>query len=233
MPYPNSPFWSAMRDGLEIAIGDKLYVLSVINCGTLVAPHGQLVACDPFVYLDERQPFVPIPPGTYPAYVTLADVSGKKDGSHIREAYATLVLDPAPEVSRQIITPLQGGEVADPELIDESYHGFPVDAGTACFVDAGAIAQGMPSADVWHTELFDNDTPDSWFNRMDDPEHIRAGLANIRLPLAQDGANILIVHSGWGDGVYPVIGGYSEDGKLVRVHIDFLVIFVPESDNEA
>jgi hypothetical protein len=36
----------------------------------------------------------------------------------------------------------------------------------------------------------------------------------------------VIIHSGWDDGIYPVIGGYSEDGRLVRVHIDFMVVFV-------
>jgi hypothetical protein len=148
----------------------------------------------------------------------------------MREAYATLVLDPAPEVSRRIITPLQGDKIADPELVDDSYHGFQVDAGTACFVDGGAIATGMPAPERWHDELFDNGTPESWFSRMDDPEHIRAGLANVPLPRAQDGANIVIIHSGWGDGIYPVVGGYAEDGRLVRVHIDFMVVFPEGGD---
>lgn len=69
-------------------------------------------------------------------------------------------------------------------------------------------------------------TRDSWFSRLDDPEHIRPGLANIPLPLAQDSANIVIIHSGWGEGIYPVIGRYAEDGRLVRIHIDFMDVFV-------
>jgi hypothetical protein len=56
------------------------------------------------------------------------------------------------------------------------------------------------------------------------PKHIRAGLANIPLPLATDGANLILSHSGWGDGFYPVIGGYDVDGRLIAVHIDLLVL---------
>ena len=61
--------------------------------------------------------------------------------------------------------------------------------------------------------------PEGWFARMDDPTHLRAGIANVRLP--GDGAsNILLVHSGWGDGAFPI---YSEvdDDALFAVHIDF------------
>ena len=28
----------------------------------------------------------------------------------------------------------------------------------------------------------------------------------------------------WGDGAYPVVGGYDADDRLVAVHIDFLII---------
>src|SRR5262249_23212152 len=105
-----------------------------------------------------------------------------------------------------------------------AYYGFRVDAGTACFVDAAAVAATMPDGD-WYETLFENDKPDCWFALMDNPQHIRAGLANIRLPDSTRGGNIRIIHSGWGDGFYPVVGGYDASGRLVRVHIDFMVVF--------
>jgi hypothetical protein len=63
---------------------------------------------------------------------------------------------------------------------------------------------------------------------MDDPDHVREGIANIPLPLGKGGENIVIVHSGWGDGSYPIVGGYDADDRLVRVHIDFMVVFPEE-----
>jgi hypothetical protein len=60
---------------------------------------------------------------------------------------------------------------------------------------------------------------------MDDPSHIREGIANIPLPHATQDESIVVIHSGWGDGHYPVIGGYDTSDRLVRVHIDFLVVF--------
>jgi hypothetical protein len=233
MAYPNVPFWSALQDGLQIEIDHIPYLLHVVDCGTLRVPHGQLVACDPFVGLQrEGSLFVRIPPGEYPVFVTLADVSGKGDGSHLREAYATVVLREGDEATRRIITPLSDG-VADPEMVDDSFHGFGVDSGTACFVDGGALADAMPPESEWE-ELFESDSPACWFSRMDDPAHIREGLANIILPNAKNGENIIIVHSGWGDGVYPVIGGYDAAGELLRVHIDFQVVFDPgDEDRES
>jgi Protein of unknown function (DUF4241) len=106
---------------------------------------------------------------------------------------------------------------------DGPYRGFPVVAGTACLVDRGAVEALMPDGS-WE-DIFDNGTPNSWFARMDDPSHIRDGIANIPLPLATQGEDTIIIHSDWGDGHYPVVGGYDPSDRLVRVHIDFLVAF--------
>jgi hypothetical protein len=228
MAYPNVSFWSALKNGDRVPVSDgRSYDLSIIDCGFLVMPTGRLVACDPFAAMRPADnPSVQIPPGRYRVIVTLADVSDAKDLSHVREAYATLVLDEAAnEVTRRIITPYSDGSSCPPEMTEDgTYSGFPVDAGTACFVDDGAISTSMP-ADDWLDGLFDNGTPESWFARMDDPNHIRAGIANIPLPNAKNGENIVIVHSGWGDGHFPVIGGYDASNRLVRAHIDFFVVF--------
>ena len=95
--------WLALSHGTEIQAADGgVWRLSVVDCGDLVLPKGQLIACDPFSTLEESLdgPFVQVPPGRYPVRVTLADVSGKRDGSHLREAYVSLVLGGGPEVRR-------------------------------------------------------------------------------------------------------------------------------------
>jgi len=227
LPYPNVDFWSALLDGGRIPVDEaKHYTLSVVDCGFLLMPTGRLVACDPFAMLQKNSDLVvQVPAGRYRVLVTMADVSDDNDGSHMREAYATLMLDEtAVEVRRRIITPRRDAACL-PEMGDDgTYYGFPVDAGTACFVDQGAVDTLMPDGD-WYEDIFDNGTPNSWFEQMDDPNHIRAGIANIALPHSRQGENIVIVHSGWGDGLYPAVGGYDSSDRLVRVHIDFFVVF--------
>src|SRR5215510_10711393 len=150
LPYPNIDFWSALLDGGRVPVDDgKDYTLSVVDCGFLVMPTGRLVACDPFAALEKTSNlFVQVPPGRFRVLVTLADVSDDNDGSHMREAYATLMLDEmAVEAKRRIITPVR--DAACPPKMDDdgTYYGFPVDAGTACFVDQGAVEALMPDGD--------------------------------------------------------------------------------------
>lgn len=232
MPWPNDSYWKALDDGEKIDVGGETYTLAVVDCGELITPTGRIAVCDPFTCMEVAgNPALTISPGRYPVKVTLADVSGKMDASHIREAYASLLLKNGVEVRR-------GGLVLEKsrslfEEGGEEFFCFPVDSGTACFVDEGALAYGMPDGAQWYEDIFDSGQPDDWFHRMDDPNHIRAGLANIPLPLAQDGANLILIHSGWGDGIFPVVGGYNEDGELTAIHIDFNVVSEPSGDSEA
>lgn len=212
---------------------DTLYISEVVDCGELVLPSGQLTACDPVADLwsgPERA--IPVPPGRYPVRLTLFDVSGIADGSHHRVAYASLLLADRPEVARRVLSPGRSPDEAVTELAPGEFFGFLVDAGMAGFVDGDALGYGMPPDGDWYETIFDNGTPTSWFALMDDPGHIREGIANIPLPLAQDGANIVVFHSGWGDGHYPTIGGYDASDMLVAVHLDFFVAPEPESDDE-
>ena len=188
----------------------KTHTLSKISCGDLKLPSGKPIACDPFAGpAKENNLYVKAPPRSYPVIVILADVSERVDRSHVREAYMSLLLnEDKAESLRHIITPLHGDEHALQEMDqDGSYHGFPVDAGTACFTDAEAAQQSISDENTWYEELFENNSPEYWFNQMDNETNIRDGIANIRLPLAVNDKNIALYHSGWGDGHFPVVGG--------------------------
>jgi hypothetical protein len=214
--------WMALADGAELRTADRgVWRLSVVDCGELVLREGQLIACDPFAVLDDALdgPFIKVPAGRYPVRVTVADVSGKGDGSHLREAYVSLLLGGGPQVRQTL------------------QFGIGVDSGTVCFVDAATVRSAMPHKekstgkdawwDTWHEIMSGYGRPpgaDSWATRMADPEHIREGLANIPLPLGQAGENIVLAHSGWGDGGYPVVAGYDDTGAVVAVHIDLYVV---------
>ena len=214
--------------------GALTYRLHTVDCGELWLKSGRLVPCDPFVTLERDQNVeLAVAPGRYPVKVTIADVSEKQDGSHEREAYLSVLLSDAPATHWQFLVPLRPGTDA-PVLGVREFIGVPVDAGTVGFTDAEAIFRLMPdpAKTDWYASLFDCG-PDSWFARMDDPAHIRAGCANIALPSATDEESLVLAHSGWGDGVYAVVGTYVADGTLTGVHIDLALLpvaLLPEWD---
>jgi hypothetical protein len=222
--WPNNPTWAALKNEETVATKDGPMFLWTVACGDLLLPSGRLVACDPFVFLEPgNNSHVVVPAGRFPVIVTLADVSPAQDRSHVREAYASIVFRAGAESHRKAL-PLarEGEERPDPESDD--FVGFGVDAGTACFVDDAVVGPCMPDPSTWYADLFENQRPECWFNRMDDPNHIREGIANIVLPLAKNGENLVLFHSGWGDGVYPVIGSFDGEGRLLAAHIDFFVM---------
>lgn len=193
------------------------YSRTVHDLGELKVLSGRLEASDPFVNLGEGL-VVTIPPGTYPVRVTVADVSEEQDGSHLRESYLSVMLAEGTATRVEYLVPDGATPPADPE----EFYGVGVDAGTVGFADAEAVARYMPEGDRY-SEFFDNGREDSWFALMDSAEHCIPGCANIVLPAAPDGENLVLAHSGWGDGFYPVLGSYDAEGRLLAVHIDLFV----------
>ena len=184
--------------------------LSVVDLGVLRVPSGRVEACDPFVTLGDG-PVFEVEPGDYPVRVTVADVS------HEREAYLSLVLADGEPASVEAAQPVRG-------------RGFVcVDAGAVAFVDHDAVATAMPPQDDWY-DVFDSGEPDSWFSLMDSSDHYRRGAANIVMPRAGAGENVVLSYSGWGDGVYPVMLTRGADGAPLGLHIDLGV--VGEFDDE-
>lgn len=205
----------ALRPG-PVEVDGRGWSLTVHDLGVLRVPSGRLEACDPFVTMGEA-PVVDVPPGDYPVRVTVADVSDEQDGSHLREAYLSVVL--ADGTAARVEAATRAGEA----LAEDEFWMVGVDAGTVGFVDADAVRTAMPEGD-WYDDLFDNGEPDSWFELMDSAQHLREGAANIVLPLAENGENVVLAHSGWGDGTYPIVRTVSADGRVLAVHIDLLVV---------
>jgi hypothetical protein len=194
------------------------------DLGVLRVPSGLLEASDPFVNLGEALTFR-ITPGDYPVRVTVADVSDRQDGTHLREAYLSLVLRDGTPARAELLIPEGRGPAPQGE-----YNGVPVDAGTVGFADAEAVSRCMPEDD-WYHGVFDTGRDDSWFSLMDSNQHLVPGCANIAMPLAASGENVVLCHSGWGDGFYPVVGTFDSNFNLLAVHIDLQVDEVPGSTN--
>ncbi|MBF4635510.1 DUF4241 domain-containing protein [Agreia pratensis] len=219
-----SDFFAGASGPAPLVTGSR-GALRVHDLGILRIPSGSLGAADPFVALD-LPITVQIPPGAYPVTVTVADVSTEQDGSHLREAYLSLILSDTPVAT---IEPVPGPD-GPPE--DGSYFGVAVDAGTVAFFDAAAVTSSMPGdGDNWYDEVFDTGEPGSWFDIMDSEMPLPAGTANIEMPLAPAGENVILAHSGWGDGFYPVVQTRDAEGRLTGVHIDLQVVgSVPDAE---
>jgi len=199
--------------------------VTVHDLGILRVPSGQLGASDPFVFLDESL-VIPIPPGDYPVRVTVADVSEEQDGSHLREAYLSVVLS---EAESHTVGAAQG--VDGPPPADE-YFGIGVDAGTVGFVDAEAVLRSMPDGATWYDEVFDTGDERGWFAIMDADSPQISGTANIVMPNAAAGENVVLSHSGWGDGFYSLLETRDIDGNLTGIHIDLQVVGLFEDEDE-
>lgn len=214
-----------MHDGVVTTENGSSVGLRVVDAGRIHVPSGLVEACDPFVNLGEAAVF-PIPPGTYPVFVTIADVSDEQDGSHEREAYLSI------KVADGEIHSVRGAESTKGIPDDDVAYGVPVDAGTVGFVDHEAVPRYMPKDVNWYDEFFDNPKEDSWFSLMDSEDHIAEGIANIVLPGAANGENVVLCHSGWGDGFYSVLGSYDVAGSLLGLHIELIAIGGMDAEND-
>ena len=82
----------------------------------------------------------------------------------------------------------------------------------------------MPDEDNWYEGLFESNDPTSWFSIMDSDGPHPAGTANIVMPLASNGENVVLSHSGWGDGFYWLLQTKDAEGNLTGIHMDLAVV---------
>lgn len=164
-------FYALQTGSAPLGTG-ALAKLTVLDLGNLRLPSGKVGACDPFVNLSYPL-VVQVPHGDYPVRVTIADVSPEQDGSHLREAYLSLVLSDADSVA------IEAAPGPDGPPLPGHYFTVGVDAGTVAFVDAEAVARCMPDPTTWYEGVFESDDSNCWFELMDAEEPQPAGTANI------------------------------------------------------
>ena len=220
----------ALQTGFAPLATGLMAKLTVTSLGMARIPSGKLGACDPFVNLEDPV-IVRIPPGDYPVYVTVADVSEEQNGTHMREAYVSLVMSDATATQVEAAPSIDGPPPAG------EFFGVGVDAGTVAFVDADSVGRCMPEdPGSWYDQVFDTDDDlHSWFAVMDADNPLPAGQANLVMPRATAGENVVLAHSGWGDGFYPLLQTKDAKGKLTAIHIDLQVVgkFHEEPDADA
>lgn len=203
--------WQALKDDFLIEYGPVgTITLHQHQLGELVVSTGQIVACDPFAYPDTKPFDVTLSPGRYPVIASVASLPREND---TRIAYALLQIDTLQPV-RWEIAMLAGQDKTS--LKEGQIFAYAVDAGTGCFMDIDAAAQLQRRLDADHHNYVESLIQD-----------FRSHEA-LNVPLNPfTGANVIMFHSGWGDGFYASYWGYDSKDRLVCLVTDFALFGHP------
>ena len=208
MGWPFSGLWAPMTEGVVDVLGRPVG-LSVIDSGELVVGSGELLCCDPLSDDPGEGPVVPLPVGRHRVLLTVADVSGNLDGSHLVEAYVSVVVAQGDEHHHRPLVP-RGESVEEGEFV-----GVPVETGAVALLDADGFERCVPDLDDWADEIE---------VVLEDTEPVREGAQLLALPEASEGENAAVCRAGWGNGRYPLVGSFTEDDELLAVHLDLEVV---------
>jgi len=202
LPFPTDYIAKAMQDGCRV----KEITLTHRYIGDLLLPTGRLVACDPFVF-PEMEPFsFSLPRGTFPIILSIAHIVTDQ-----RVAFAIIRFRQSSPVAWDMMTV---GEQDTSTLKEDEFFGYPVDAGTGCFMDRSAgrlLNERMREQDTFYETMIAEMNKTyrhtwSWLDMM------------------FGDANLIAFSSGYGDGMYASYAGFDADGEVSVVVTDFSVI---------
>ena len=195
-------------------------MLHLHTLGELVVTSGRIVVCDPLAMPDTLPLADIVPPGHYPVVLSVAEsTSGDQ-----RVAYALLRLSERPAVRWEMAIP-QGRSLDS--LKPGHIFGYPVDAGTGCFMDADAsralVAPMARTVEDKDTKVATKDAGDELLALLSKTYVYTWSCANLVSDDAT-GANVIAFSSGWGDGFYPSYWGFDATDQRVALVTDFGVL---------
>lgn len=208
---PGFAIESSLAAGGEPAPAERV-TFRAVEAGTLTILSNRICAADPFVALGDTPPFEQaIPNGEHRVRVAVGEFAF---GGH-RIAFARVDFSKAPAVSWKMAT-VAGQDLAT--LKADELFGYGVDAGTGSFYDPQA-------ADAAKALLEAN--PDAWQQWQTDGEANGGkviGPYAFLLSVPMGKANVVMFHSGWGDGFYASYFGYDAAGNVTALVTDFATV---------
>lgn len=205
-------------DGIEI---------ETLEIGNLNLPSGRIVVCDPLVYSDSSPFLKTVNPGKYPIKIYVAKTKDYGD------RYALAQLEFSKKKAEKWVLALLENENIEELKEDDSFFGFPVDAGLASFFDYQTSLKFERFQNEFYKKNPNKNLYDDYFesefmkNAKDksDPNDV-GNWINYTFPDTE--LNIAMFQSGYGDGLYPVYWGIDCNGEVTSLVIDFFVINLPE-----
>lgn len=199
--------------GSRFALGDG-GASTIVELPTeqLTLPTGRVCVCDPFMTWGDSGFPATVAPGTYPVEIALAEITDpslpEPQERHLRVAAARLRVAEGPAVAWEmaLFANQDPAQLTEPD----SYFGYGVDAGTACFVDAASL----------EPILAYQDETDALVDAYTDENGRQMHVVHLTEP---GGHGIVAFSSGWGDGHYPTWIGRDAEGAIVEFVTEFLL----------
>jgi hypothetical protein len=185
-------------------------LIAIHEVGRLELPSGTIVTCDPFI-VDGPPLARHVTPGSYPVSLSVASfgTNGKADQ---RVAAATVHFRRGTPVRWEV------ARFSDPPRQEDEEPGYPVDVGTACFMDADAQAAIKAEPPIWPTP-----SQKSLEQQLLTDNYVHTWGWAVYRPDPASKANCVAFMSGYGDGVYSSYWGLDESGTPVCLTTDFEV----------
>jgi hypothetical protein len=186
-------------------------LIAIHNVGPLELPSGTIVTCDPFIV--EGPPLERhVTPGSYPVSLAVATFGSNGKTGDQRVAAATIHFRPGIPTRWEVATfdetpRKKGGEP-----------GYPVDAGTACFMDADAQAAIKAEPPIWPTP-----SQKSLEQQLLTDNYVHTWGWAVYRPDPASKANCVAFMAGYGDGIYSSYWGLDENGTPICLTTDFEV----------
>lgn len=196
--------------------------LTLLPLGHLSLPTGKIIAGDPLVCFERLSPFKrAVAPGKYPVTVCIA----KMDKFGDRYAVAKVEFSKEHSEIWEVAQTEDGGM----KLKDGVLFGFGVDAGLGCFMDAKTQEAYLKFTDDFYAQNPNGNIYDDFFaaefkkTALDEKDP--GDWVNFYIP-GQDNLNIVMFHSGFGDGFYQSYWGRTNNGEICNLVIDFKIFEV-------
>lgn len=201
--------------------------IETLEIGNVNLPTGKIIICDPLMYIDSKPLVKTVTPGKYPIKIYVAKTKDSGD----RHALAQLEFSKKKAI-KWVLALRENENIKELEY-DDSFFGFPVDAGLASFFDyktgieyqkfESDFAKSNPNGNIYD-DFFEIEFKKNSKNK-NNPDEIGDWI-NYTFPNTE--LNIPMFQSGYGDGFYPAYWGIDEQGNVSSLVIDFFVINLPE-----